>query len=96
MGLHGGYDNRNTRERNKNEIVLTKKLSLSRAPIDQNALQFSQIQYGLLHRPSSYRLDGRECYGKKHYCSCNSPWDPELLKNSMYNILIDPEKRHAY
>ena len=24
MGLHGGYDNKNSRERNKNEIVLTK------------------------------------------------------------------------
>ena len=48
MGLHGGYDNRNSRERNKNEIVLTKKSSLSEAPIDQNALRFSQMQYGLL------------------------------------------------
>ena len=48
MGLHGGYDNRNSREKNKNEIDLTKKLSLSGAPIDQNALRFSQMQYGLL------------------------------------------------
>ena len=47
MGLHGGYDNRNSRERNKNEIVLTKKLSLSGASIDQNALRFSQMQYCL-------------------------------------------------
>ena len=43
MGMHGGYDNRNSRERNKNEIVLTKKLSLSGAPINQNALRFSQM-----------------------------------------------------
>ena len=49
MGLHGGYDIRNSRERNKNEIVLTKKTSLSGAPIDQNALRFSQMQYGLFH-----------------------------------------------
>ena len=48
MGLHRGYDNRNSRERNKNKIVLTKKLSLTGAPIDQNALRFSQMQYGLL------------------------------------------------
>ena len=47
MGLHRGYDNRNSREGNKNEIVLTKKLSLTGAPIDQNALRFSQMQYGL-------------------------------------------------
>ena len=46
MGLHRGYDNRNSRERNKNEIVLTKILSLTGAPIDQNALRFSQMQYG--------------------------------------------------
>ena len=46
MGLHGGYDNRNSRERNKNEIDL--KWSLLGAPIDQNALRFSQMQYGLL------------------------------------------------
>ena len=31
----------------KMKIVLTKKLSLSGAPIDQNALRFSQMQYGL-------------------------------------------------
>ena len=49
MGLHGGYDNRNSCERNQNEIVLTKKSSLSGAPIDQNALRFSQMQYGLLY-----------------------------------------------
>ena len=48
IGLHGGCDNRNSRERNKNEIVLTKKLSLPGALIDQNALRFSQMQYGLL------------------------------------------------
>ena len=47
MGLHGGCDNRNSRERNKNEIVLSKKLSLLGASIDQNALRFSQMQYGL-------------------------------------------------
>ena len=41
--MHGGYDNRNSRERNKNEIVLTMGAS-----IDQNALRFSQMQYGLL------------------------------------------------
>ena len=46
----GGYDNRNSRERNKNEIVLLKKLSLLRAPIDQNALRFSQMQYDLLKK----------------------------------------------
>ena len=51
MGLHGGgYDNRNSRERNKNEIVLTKKLSLSGASIDKSALRFSQMQYGLLYQ----------------------------------------------
>ena len=54
MGLHGGYDNRNSREKNKNEIVLTKKLPLSGAPIDQNALQFSQMQYGLLLKSIKY------------------------------------------
>ena len=30
----------------QNEIVLTKRLSLSGAPIDQNSFRFSQIQYG--------------------------------------------------
>ena len=53
MGLHRGYDNRNSRERNKNEIVLTKKSSLTGAPIDQNALRFSQMQYGLLRSIST-------------------------------------------
>ena len=43
MGLHGGYGNRNSRERNKNEIILSKKLSLTGAPIES-----SQMQYGLL------------------------------------------------
>ena len=49
VGLHGGYNNRNSRERNENEIVLTKELTLAGAPIDQNALRFSQMQYGLLY-----------------------------------------------
>ena len=44
VGLHGGYDNRTSRERNENEIVLTKELTLAGASIDQNALQFSQMQ----------------------------------------------------
>ena len=58
MGLHGGYENRNSCERNKNEIVLTRKLSLSGASIDQNALRFSQMQYGLL-RANLFISSGR-------------------------------------
>ena len=50
MGLHGGYDNRNSRERSKNLIILSKKLSLSGAPIDQNALRISQMQHGLFKK----------------------------------------------
>ena len=41
FGLHGGYDNRNPHERNKNAIILTKKLALLGSPIDQNAVRLS-------------------------------------------------------
>ena len=34
-GIPCGYDNRNSRERNKNALVLTKNLSLLGAQIDQ-------------------------------------------------------------
>ena len=67
MGLQGGYDNRIFRERNKNEIVLTKKLSLSGAPIDQNALRFSQMQYGLFDKLQFHNLFPTYLKTQKHY-----------------------------
>ena len=78
MGLHGGYDNWNSRERNKNEIVLTKKLCLSGAPIDQNALRFSQMQYGQLYllKKVMWFTSKGELLEK---VTCAFPWKSKIL-----------------
>ena len=54
MRSHGDYDNMNFPERNKSEIVLTKKLSLLVAPVDQNALQFSKNAIWSIERIDRY------------------------------------------